>query len=155
MRRLKIRGSLLAHPSSLTISGNGLQIYRGFVGLRFPLFTEIDLCICEIDIDPATDSVIDLQIKVDLGVVKIGNIRPNIGDLTLINRDSFDTVIDTVDTKFYGVASDFRQKIWIDDLEQTVQAGWAHDVGVKQIFRTQLFVPKELQYDPRYRKGNL
>lgn len=152
MRKIKVRGSLLAEPSAVTVLANKIQIYRGFVGIRFPLFTEIDLCVCDIDVDPREDNILDLEMKVDLGVVKFGIIRPNLGNVKMIKPGLFDKTIDTTDSKFYGAASDFRQQIWINGVEQQIKPGWAYEVNAQQTFKTSLFLPKELQYDIRYKK---
>ena len=153
MRKLKIKGQLLASPSAITVLVDGHTVFCGLVGVGFPLFTDIDLCVCDVELDPAVDQLIELKIQIDAGVVKIGPPTVNLGKFSEINGNVFDTKIDTVDGKWYGVASDFRQDIFIDTVVQESKQGWYYEVNAKQVFKTMFLVPQELQYNDCYRRN--
>jgi hypothetical protein len=135
VRKLKIKGELLASPSAITVLVDGHTVFCGLVGVGFPLFTDIDLCICDVDLDPAVDQLIELKIQIDVGVVKIGPPTITLGKFSEIKGSMFDTKIDTVDGKWYGVASDFRQEIFIDNVVQESKQGWYYEVNAKQVFK--------------------
>lgn len=149
---MRLPGQLLTNFAALRVyAGEGL-IWKGFVGLGFPLFTDIHLCECEIDLDPSQDHLIELSVIVDVGVVKLGPPKFNIGDRKKLNGSIFDQIIDTVEGTWYGVASDFRKHIYIDDQEIKESPGWFYEVNAKQVFKMTVDLPRELHYDPRYCK---
>lgn len=88
-RNIKINGMVVASPASLTVSVDGTQVYSGAVGADAELDTAIVLQ--EIEIENADDTqwaTKAVTISVTGGIVKVGTMPANTGDISGLAADS-------------------------------------------------------------------
>ena len=90
-RKIKLNGSVVASPASITVSVDGTQVFSGTVGADAELDTAIVLS--ELNIDNADDTVWatkNLVVSVTAGIVKIGTMPADIGTVA----DGYDFAAD-------------------------------------------------------------
>lgn len=87
-RQLKLEGVLESTPVALTMLVDGVQVFSGQVGIGMNTNDLIDLVTADIDAPVDSESTVSVSIAVTSGVVELGPIRSDLGDLSDMNAET-------------------------------------------------------------------